>query len=61
MTATAVLGGEIVQKLALLGIFGLGVVGAARLVPARRPAARIAAGVLYAWNPFTYERLLLGQ
>ncbi len=61
VTATAVLGGEIVQKLALLGIFGLGVVGAARLVPARRPAARIAAGVLYAWNPFTYERLLLGQ
>src|SRR5205085_10900841 len=26
-----------------------------------RPAARIGAGLLYAWNPMVYERLLLGQ
>jgi len=59
--ATAVVGGQVVQKAVLLAIFGLGAVGAGRLVPSRRAAARISAGVLYAWNPFTYERLLLGQ
>ena len=35
--------------------------GAARLVPSRLPAARAAAAALYAWNPFLYERLLMGH
>ena len=55
------IGGEVVEKVALLGIFFGAALGAARLTPSRSAAGRIAAGVLYAWNPFTYERLLLGQ
>src|SRR5207247_5051796 len=53
--------GAVVQKAVLLFAFGGAALGMARLVPAPRAAARIAGGVLYAWNPFTYERLLLGQ
>jgi hypothetical protein len=53
--------GQVVQKLALLGIFAVGGYGAARLVPARTVAGRMAAGIFYVWNPFTYERLLLGH
>jgi hypothetical protein len=59
--ASRVLTGVVVQKLVLAGILCGAVYGAARLCPADRPAARIGAGVLYAWNPFVYERLLLGQ
>jgi hypothetical protein len=51
----------VVQKLVLIGIVGGAMYGAARLCPSDRPAARIGAGLLYAWNPFVYERLLLGQ
>jgi hypothetical protein len=46
---------------ALLATIYLAVLGAARLVPARRLTTRVAAGVLYAWAPFFAERLLLGQ
>src|SRR6266542_243940 len=53
--------GEVVEKLVLLSIFALATIGAARLVPSDRPIARMAGGVLYAWNPFTYERLLAGH
>jgi DNA repair exonuclease SbcCD ATPase subunit len=35
--------------------------GAARLVPTRGLAARAAAAALYAWNPFVYERLVMGH
>jgi hypothetical protein len=35
--------------------------GAARLVPSRSLAARAAAAGLYAWNPFLYERLVMGH
>jgi len=56
-----VLTGEVVQKLALLGIILAGAVGAARLVRGARPVARIGAGLLYVWTPMMYERLLLGQ
>lgn len=59
--AGRLLSGMVVQKLVLLGIVGGAAYGAGRLVPAQRPAARIGAGVLYAWNPLVYERLLLGQ
>jgi hypothetical protein len=58
---SAPLGGQLVEKSVLVGIFALAALGAARLTPASHPVARIAAGVLYAWNPMTYERLLLGQ
>jgi hypothetical protein len=53
--------GQVVQKLALLGIFGLATYGAATLVPARSLAGRLAAGILYAWNPLLFERILLGH
>ncbi len=54
-------GGRVVQKAALLAIVAAGAMGAGRLVPAERRLPRVAAGVLFVWNPFTYERLLLGQ
>jgi hypothetical protein len=52
---------DLVQKLLLLGtLLGAGL-GAARLAPARLAAGRAAAGVLYVWNAFVYERLLMGH
>ncbi|MDP9342118.1 MAG: hypothetical protein M3Q23_08465 [Actinomycetota bacterium] len=56
-----VLPGDVLEKVFLLGVFVLAVAGMARLVPARRVSARLAAGILYAWNPFVYERLLIGH
>ena len=57
---------DAVEKIVLLAIFVLASAGAARLLSAPEPgrirlAARLAAGVLYAWNPFVAERLILGQ
>jgi hypothetical protein len=52
---------DLVQKLILLGIVVAAGAGAARLTPTRRPAARAAAAALYAWNPFVYERLVMGH
>ncbi|MBA9007839.1 hypothetical protein [Thermomonospora cellulosilytica] len=57
----AVLPGDLAQKLILLSIFVMACASAASLVPSERMAARLAAGVCYAWNPFVAERLLLGQ
>ncbi|WP_051300815.1 hypothetical protein [Actinomadura rifamycini] len=56
-----VLPGGLAQKLILLGVFVLACTSAASLVPSRRLAPRLAAGAVYAWNPFVAERLLLGQ
>ncbi|GGV09250.1 hypothetical protein GCM10010182_30920 [Actinomadura cremea] len=56
-----VLPGDVAQKLLLLAIFVLACASAASLVPTERLAPRLAAGVVYAWNPFVAERLLLGQ
>jgi hypothetical protein len=52
---------DLVQKLILLGIVAAAGAGAARLTPTHRPAARAAAAALYAWNPFVYERLIMGH
>jgi hypothetical protein len=52
---------DLVQKLVLAGIFVGAAAGAARLIPARSPLPRAAAAVLYAWNPFVYERLVMGH
>jgi hypothetical protein len=52
---------DLVQKAILLGIFVLACAAASTLVPSDRLAPRLAAGVVYAWNPFVAERLLLGQ
>jgi hypothetical protein len=60
--ATLAVPGEVLQKIVLLLIFVLACSGAARLLPDRAPlAARLAAGVCYAWNPYLAERLLIGQ
>ncbi|MEV0405681.1 hypothetical protein [Actinoallomurus sp. NPDC050550] len=52
---------DLVQKAILLAIFVIACVSAAALVSSERLTARLAGGVVYAWNPFVAERLLLGQ
>ncbi|MDN3355669.1 hypothetical protein [Actinomadura sp. DC4] len=52
---------DVVQKAILLAIFVLACAAASTLVPSDRLLPRLAAGVVYAWNPFVAERLLLGQ
>jgi hypothetical protein len=52
---------DVVQKLILLAIFVLACAGAARLLSKERLPAQLAAGVIYTWNPFVAERLILGQ
>ena len=52
--------GDIVEKAVLVGIFGGAALGAGRLVPGGT-WGKVAGGVGYAWNPFTYERIMLGQ
>ncbi|MFL6051691.1 MAG: hypothetical protein ACJ72W_02060 [Actinoallomurus sp.] len=52
---------DLVQKAILLAIFVMACVSASALVPSERLTARLAGGVVYAWNPFVAERLLLGQ
>jgi hypothetical protein len=52
---------DVVQKLLLAGVFLAAAAGAARLVPTGGVAPRAAAAALYAWNPFVYERLVMGH
>jgi hypothetical protein len=52
---------DLVQKLLLAGVFVGAAAGAARLVPSHGAAPRAAAAALYAWNPFVYERLVMGH
>ncbi|WP_435769259.1 hypothetical protein [Nocardioides sp. SYSU DS0651] len=59
--ATQVVPGSVVQRLLLVGGFLLGGVGVARLVGDHRWYARAAAVLLLCWNPWVYERLLIGQ
>ena len=62
VTALAhVLPADVVQKCLLLAIFVLACAGAARLLAGEPWPARLAAGVLYTWNPYVAERLLIGQ
>jgi hypothetical protein len=52
---------DLVQKVVLAGVFIGAAAGAARLIPSRSLAARAGAAALYAWNPFLYERLIMGH
>jgi hypothetical protein len=52
---------DLAEKVLLAGALALAAVGAARLAPVSHPVARIAAGLLYVWNPWVYGRLHLGQ
>lgn len=58
-------GGGLAQKIILVGILVALGVGAAGLVreldPLAGPAARTVATVAAVWNPFVYERLMVGQ
>jgi hypothetical protein len=60
-TLAQALPADVVQKCILLAIFVLACAGAARLLAGEHWVARLAAGVIYAWNPFVAERLLIGQ
>ena len=60
-TLALALPADVVQKCILLAIFVLACAGAARLLAGEHRLARLAAGVIYAWNPFVAERLLIGQ
>jgi hypothetical protein len=58
---TAVLPGDLVQKLILgLTVFAAGL-GAGRLVPTEATATRVIAAVAYAWNAYVAERLFIGH
>ncbi|MBU2696526.1 hypothetical protein [Pimelobacter sp. 30-1] len=59
--ATHVVPGSVVQRLLLVGGFLAGGLGVARLVAGQRWWARAAAITLFCWNPWVYERLLMGQ
>lgn len=59
--ATQVVPGALVQKVVLLGGFLAGGLGVGRLVGERAWYARAAAITLLCWNPWVYERLLIGQ
>jgi hypothetical protein len=68
--AARVIAADIVQKVILLSIFALACSGAAALLAdgwrartGERPplVACLAAGVLYTWNPYLAERLVMGQ
>ncbi len=62
MTALAqLMPADLVQKLVLLLIFMLACAGAAEFMRGEPSAARLTAGVLFAWNPYVAERLIIGQ
>lgn len=53
--------GDILQKLALVFIVVLAGTGAGALLSDLSLVARLAAATFYVWNPFVYERLLVGD
>ncbi|MCR1781558.1 hypothetical protein KVF89_03345 [Nocardioides carbamazepini] len=59
--ATEVVPGGVVQRLLLVGGFLAGGLGIGRVVGDQRWYARAAAITLFCWNPWVYERLLIGQ
>lgn len=59
--ASAVLGGEVLSRLALLGALVLAGTAAHRVLPGAHPVARTLVATFAVWNPFVIERLALGQ
>lgn len=59
--ATTLVPGDLLQKVLLLGALLLAGSGAGRLVADRGDPGRIAAIVLFVWNPWVFERLSIGQ
>ncbi|MCS7477792.1 hypothetical protein ACFFQW_14860 [Umezawaea endophytica] len=59
--ATALLPGDVVQKVVLLAALFAGPLGAGRLVPTDSVAIRVVAAVWYGWSPYVAERLFMGH
>ncbi|GAB3899027.1 hypothetical protein GCM10029964_084370 [Kibdelosporangium lantanae] len=59
--ATALVPGDIVQKLVLLLALFLAPLGAGRLVPTDSTATRAVAAVWYGWSAYLAERLFMGH
>jgi hypothetical protein len=59
--ASRVVPGDVVQDLVLLAIITFAGWGAARLASKDRVVIAVAAGALFAWNPYLAERLRQGQ
>ncbi len=59
--ATTLVPGMVVQKVALVAVVYLAVLGAARLAPTGRTAVQVVAGLAYGWNAYLAERLFLGH
>jgi len=57
----AILPGAVVQRILLFAALFLLAVGSARLLRQRPLAAQLAGATFAVWNPFTAERLVLGQ
>lgn len=58
---TVVAPGDLLQKVALVVIVVLAGTGAGALLSDLSVVARLAAATFYIWNPFVYERLLVGD
>jgi len=58
--ASRLVSGDIVQKLIVVAVLVAAGIGAARLAPVG-PIGRAAAGIAYLWNPYVYERLVIGH
>ena len=59
--ATALLPGDVVQKIVLLLALFAGPLGAGRLVPTDSVAIRVVAAVWYGWSAYLAERLFMGH
>jgi hypothetical protein len=59
--ATALLPGDVVQKVVLLLALFAGPLGAGRLVPTDSVAIRVVAAVWYGWSAYPAERLFMGH
>lgn len=58
--ASRVVPGDIVQKLLVVTVLVAAGIGAARLAPVG-PIGRAVTGIAYLWNPYVYERLVIGH
>lgn len=53
--------GDVLQKAALIAVVVLAATGMGALLSARGLVARLAGATFFVWNPFVYERLLVGD
>lgn len=58
---TAVIPGELIQKVVLIGILFCAGLGASRLLAGAPLEVRLVAATVYMWNPYVAERLVIGH